>query len=145
MACGLHQIGGRCKFCIKLHKFLHILTVIVCTKFQENKPQNLYKMYERPHICLTGSSQYRTLLENAVTSCAELFQESSDFKEISQKLFLLKDNIFEKCCSAVERDENGLNVLTHGDLWMNNIMFKCDDNVDGALVDVLFVSNFKLL
>lgn len=37
-----------------------------------------------------------------------------------------------------ESDLNDLHVLVHGDLWLNNQMFKYDS--DSNLIDVIFVS-----
>lgn len=52
---------------------------------------------------------------------------------ICDKLTLLKPMIFQKCCDAVQRDESGFNVLTHGDLWSNNIMFDADGDASRLL------------
>lgn len=99
----------------------------VCTH-NSQKSIELYQLYLEPHVSINGSKHYRNLMENAVASCAESIQEHADFQNIYHKLNLLRINIFEKCCAAVERNDNDINVLTHGDLWSNNIMFKCDQN-----------------
>lgn len=53
--------------------------------------------------------------------------------------------VFAKCCEAVERDDTEFNVLTHGDLWVNNIMFKYDQTCGNgdAPVDIKFVRRFS--
>lgn len=80
-------------------------------------------------MCLTGTPHYRTLFEHAIASCCETFLEIADFRDICRQLQQLNGIAFEKCCAAAERNENTVNVLTHGDLWSNNIMFH-DSNAE---------------
>lgn len=83
----------------------------------------MYDLYLKSHVNITGSPHYRTLFEHALLSCAQAFESHPDLSDISSKLNRMVVNVFAKCCAAAERQENGLNVLTHGDLWSNNIMF----------------------
>lgn len=95
--------------------------------------QQQYALFLQPHVSSNGSKQYRNLFQNAIAGCIDVFQSDDDLRLICDKLTHLKANIFQKCCDAVQRDESGFNVLTHGDLWSNNIMFDSDDNVDRLL------------
>lgn len=46
--------------------------------------------------------------------------------------------MFERFCNAAQSNSTGLKVLSHGDLWANNIMF-ARDPVTGATTDALLV------
>lgn len=98
----------------------------------------MYDLFLKPHVSLTGSPHYKMLFENAVLGCCQAFSENPDFFDIVLKLKQLKSTIFERCCATVERNKNTSNVLTHGDLWSNNIMFHQAQDIE---MDPLFVSN----
>ncbi|XP_069690958.1 uncharacterized protein [Periplaneta americana] len=62
-----------------------------------------------------------------------------DYKErFASKLHKLADDPFMHCVNAVKRDEEEFNVLCHGDLWLNNMMFRYSEET-GEVVDVRFV------
>lgn len=49
------------------------------------------------------------------------------------------DNFFEKALAASKKSVDSFNVLNHGDLWSNNMMYQYDKK--GKLKDMRFVSN----
>lgn len=103
--------------------------------------QEQYALFLQPHVSVNGSKQYRRLFENAVSSCIDVFQDDTELDLIRDQLAFLQPNIFQECCDAVQCDPSELNVLTHGDLWSNNIMFDASDNVDR----LLFVRFYNLI
>ena len=76
------------------------------------------------------------LFTNSLLECAHNAREWPTTKRTAEKLFKLEPNLMQKGCDVYTRDEHGFNVLNHGDLWVNNIMFKYQD---GEPTDVTFV------
>lgn len=111
------------------------------TKIVDDESSAIFDLYMKPHVSLSGSTHYRTLFENAISSCADAFERHPELQHISDKLKVMKSNVFNKCCAAVLRDTNGFNVLVHGDLWSNNILFNGNDDSDAQPIFVRIVNN----
>uniref|UniRef100_A0A1A9X258 CHK domain-containing protein n=1 Tax=Glossina brevipalpis TaxID=37001 RepID=A0A1A9X258_9MUSC len=76
--------------------------------------------------------QLRTLA-NLVATWGE------DYKEITEKLHKHCDNITENLVRTGKAKLNEITVLNHGDLWVNNFMFKYDEHIQSKPIDVVFV------
>lgn len=72
-----------------------------------------------------------------MSSCAEAFRETAGFEAIVRKLLRLEEKVYERCCTACSRDITQFNVLNHGDLWANNVMYSYDEC--GKPNDILMV------
>lgn len=78
-----------------------------------------------------------------ITAATEVVAEWENFEEIATKMRQSIDK-FDECAKRVMRPERcRFKVITHGDLWANNILMKYA-TVDGKQVpqDAVFVSGY---
>lgn len=80
---------------------------------------------------------FHGLFENAMKSCSEEVATWPGFEKYAEKLLKLVPVTIAKGCKIYTRDDSEFNVLTHGDLWVNNIMYHYDS--DKKPDDAIFV------
>ena len=78
---------------------------------------------------------------NCFENLVDLTEALPGYENLNKKLKAVENNIYAKICRTAARDDSQFNVVCHGDLWANNIMFKHDEH--GRVKDELFV-DFQL-
>lgn len=124
------------KIALKKLAWWHATTAVLAQKDRETFEVFL-KPAIRPEMVITKS-----LLTNVVTDIAHVASQWQGFEAISKHLLGIKDRLFIKVCNDFTCREEEFNVITHGDIWSNNIMYKYDEN--GAPVDALMVTTYEV-
>ncbi|XP_055845195.1 uncharacterized protein LOC129911420 [Episyrphus balteatus] len=118
---------------------------MVLTKIGQFHAASMVFARDNPEIMATFSKSVfhkdgdcvvrNTIFRENIGDMAELVKLWDGYTEISLKLSKIKENFFERMDKCLYNDES-FKVLNHGDLWVNNCMFKC---VNGLPSDMLFI------
>lgn len=73
-----------------------------------------------------------------IEALAREVEQWKSYEKYAKKLYKLVDLIIQQGTELFLRDEKQFNVLIHGDSWVNNMLFKYDDQ--GNPIDVILVT-----
>uniref|UniRef100_A0A182QKN3 CHK kinase-like domain-containing protein n=1 Tax=Anopheles farauti TaxID=69004 RepID=A0A182QKN3_9DIPT len=74
---------------------------------------------------------------NAIQQCIEQTRTVPELNPYTEFLSEFLDRAIEREAKSYEREEGGFHVLNHGDMWLNNLLWRYD--AQGAVVDVIMV------
>lgn len=114
----------------KLAKF-HAATAVIQTSDKE-----IFKSHNIPLID-ENVKTFHDMFKNILQDTSDITSYFEGYERIGEKLLQLKDSFVKKGRRIYDVDENAFNVLNHGDLWANNVMYKYDENDEA--IDVLMV------
>ncbi|XP_063224966.1 uncharacterized protein LOC134532477 [Bacillus rossius redtenbacheri] len=98
-------------------------------------PPSLENFREMPH--LKNPDGTKCFITFSFDSVVKKLQAWPGAERYSEKLQRLGETAFRRVVEVFRRDEDGFNVLNHGDAWKNNMMFRYA--ADGKVCDVAFV------
>ncbi|XP_063223196.1 uncharacterized protein LOC134531423 [Bacillus rossius redtenbacheri] len=109
----------------------------------EDNPQLVESFKENIVSEKSGSDFIQSYSRSSIASLAKIVRQWPDGGErMSTKLQNAADTVFQTLKQQLSPEGNRLNVLIHGDLWTNNMLFKYND-VTGGVEDIRLV-DFQL-
>ena len=74
-----------------------------------------------------ANDSFSTFCGTSLDAIADLVSTWPGFEEITVKLRKLHSSLYENCRKAFDAKKNQFNTLTHGDIWVNNVMFSYNE------------------
>lgn len=103
----------------------HALTMIMA----EHEPETIVDRYPFGllHMDAIKSQPFKLLFGTQLLKLAALISDCEGFGTITRKLYRYHEHFTERVLKSVYPLRGALNVLNHGDLWVNNIFFKYNE------------------
>ncbi|XP_055855055.1 uncharacterized protein LOC129918493 [Episyrphus balteatus] len=105
------------KLCLRKLAKMHATSAVL----NEREP-GIFEGYDRG-LFNRHTNNYSPFFEGLVEACGKMVSQWDDFKEYGEKMLALKPKVMEYGNQVFDPIEGHLNVLAHGDFWVNNAMF----------------------
>nr|XP_034178777.1 uncharacterized protein LOC117603563 [Osmia lignaria]XP_034178778.1 uncharacterized protein LOC117603563 [Osmia lignaria] len=115
----------------------HAASVALCEKEPKYKEQ-----YRKGMISIEYPEEMHTYIPSTLKAMADEVEKWPELgKPYADKIRAFAPNSYRKGAEALARKDNEFNVINHGDCWVNNMLYRYDDN--GKPIQHIFV-DFQL-
>ncbi|XP_034473999.1 uncharacterized protein LOC117781361 [Drosophila innubila] len=113
----------------------HALTMVMA----EHEPQTIIDRYPFGllHMDAIKSQPFTLLFGTQLLKLAALINDCEGFGAITRKLYRYHEHFTERVVKSVYPLRGAYNVLNQGDLWVNNIFFKYDEQYQVQQVKII--------
>jgi hypothetical protein len=122
---------NHCLLVMRQIGWFHAATVVL----HEKEPDQFRYFQENVFSSAQMESSERIFNTTARSVAEEVGSWPQYTDKFGDKLLKLSDNAYLSYNDSVKRDDEEFNVLCHGDLWLNNMMFRYSDET-GEVTDV---------
>lgn len=102
--------------------------------FQNSKLFHWYKKI----VDYKNATKLREFFNDVGKTISNVVKNWHGFEMIATKLASIPDHVHDSMHEVYSPKENGFNVITHGDMFLNNILFRYNQN--GQPIDIRLVS-----
>ncbi|XP_035717713.1 uncharacterized protein LOC118439765 isoform X2 [Vespa mandarinia] len=110
----------------------HASSIAVCEKEPNHK-----KFYTRGIFSSEHPLEIMNFFILATKSLGMEMRKWPDLEKYAEKVDKFAEKIYDKTAEALKCREDEFNVINHGDFWVNNMMFRYND--EGKPIDHIFV------
>uniref|UniRef100_A0A1B6ITS2 CHK kinase-like domain-containing protein n=1 Tax=Homalodisca liturata TaxID=320908 RepID=A0A1B6ITS2_9HEMI len=138
MADRLKQLDfHHCQLVLERMAMFHALSVGVHHKYPDLLPNTGVHLLYNDTLPEPDKKQLRGLSQTNLTSLIEELEGIDGCKKYADAIREIAPSHYDKALEFLVPGDKGLNVYNFGDVWINNMMFKYND--DGEVVDVKFI------
>lgn len=140
-----HQKKVDRKYGLDVHRLKLVVAKLAkfhaATAFLYEDNEDLFDHHQQPNIT-TNFRLFHSLFETCFSTIADGF--SMDDDKLRGKLQNFKHFMIERVSDALTLQNGEFGVLCHGDLWLDNLLFRYDDDDDNnEPIDVEMVRDDK--